>query len=89
MKPKFHHINLSTKNVKEMQNLYKKILFLDNEEIDIPELEKGKAYNGDVEFMTDSKIQTHLAEIDKDLCFRFYLTSHVPVLIFQSLRLDR
>ena len=70
MKPKFHHINLSTRNVKEMQKFYKNILFLDNEKIDIPELEKGKAYKGDVEFMTDSKIQTHLAEIDNDLCFK-------------------
>ena len=42
MKPKFHHINLSTRNVKEMQKFYKNILFLDNEEIDIPELEKVK-----------------------------------------------
>ena len=70
MKPKFHHINLSTKNVKEMQTFYKEILFLENEKIDIPKLEKGKAYSGDVEFMTDSEIQTHLAETDNDLCFK-------------------
>ena len=70
MKPKLHHINLSTKNVKKMKDFYKKILFLDNENFDIPKLEKGKAYSGEVEFMTDSAIQTHLAEIDNDLCFK-------------------
>ena len=70
MKPKFHHINLSTKNVKLMKEFYNKILFLDNEDFDIPKLEKNKVYSGDVEFMTDQTIQTHLAEIDNDLSFK-------------------
>ena len=70
MQPKFHHINLSTKNIKPMKEFYKKILFLDNEVFDIPKLEKTKAYSGDVEFMTDQTIQTHLAEIDYDLGFK-------------------
>mgnify|MGYP001240052674 CR=1 FL=1 len=70
MKPKLHHINLSTKNVKLMKEFYKKILFLNDENVDIPKLEKEKVYTGDVEFMTDLTIQTHLAEIDNDLCFK-------------------
>ena len=40
MQPKFHHINLSTKNIKLMKEFYKKILFLNNEVFDIPKLEK-------------------------------------------------
>lgn len=70
MKLKFHHINLSTKNIKLMKDFYKTILFLTNENLDVPKLEKNKAYSGDVEFMTDNTIQTHLAEIDNDLSFK-------------------
>tara|TARA_B100000700_G_C14710419_1_gene698860 strand:- start:61 stop:474 length:414 start_codon:yes stop_codon:yes gene_type:complete len=70
MKPKLHHINLSTKNVEEMAEFYKDILFLEREKNDIPKLEKGKFYSGEVKFMSDGDIQTHLAEIDNDLSFK-------------------
>ena len=70
MKPKLHHVNLSTKNVAEMTEFYKRILLLEAEKGDIPVLEKNKAYSGDVEFMTDGTIQTHIAEMDLDLNFK-------------------
>ena len=70
MKPKLHHINFSTKNVTEMTKFYKEILLLESEKDDIPVLKKDKAYSGEVEFVTDGKIQTHLAEIDLNLNFK-------------------
>ncbi len=70
MKPKLHHINFSTKNVSEMEKFYKDILLLEHEEKDLPSLEKGKVYSGEVEFMTDGNIQTHLAEMDLTLTFK-------------------
>ena len=70
MKPKLHHVNLSTRNVSLMEEFYKKILFLDNEEEDLPTLQRDRFYSGDVKFISDGSIQTHLAEIDNDLNFK-------------------
>ena len=70
MKPKLHHVNFSTKNVAEMTDFYKRILLLESEKDDIPVLEKDKAYSGDVEFMTDGAIQTHISEMNLDLNFK-------------------
>ena len=64
MKPKLHHLNLSTKNVELMKEFYKEILFLEKEKNDLPKLEKGKFYSGEVDFLTDGTVQTHIAEID-------------------------
>ena len=75
MKLKLHHLNLSTKNVTEMNDFYKNILFLDTETNDLPILEKRKGYSGDVEFVTDGNIQTHLAE--KDLNVNFKTGHHI------------
>ena len=70
MKPKLHHVNFSTKNVSEMTKFYREILLLEEEDTDIPIIEKGKAYNGEVKFMTDGHKQTHIAERDLDLSFK-------------------
>ena len=70
MKPKLHHLNLSTKNVELMKEFYKEILFLEKEKNDLPKLEKGKFYSGEVDFLTDGTVQTHIAEIDNDLTFK-------------------
>ena len=70
MKLKLHHINLSTNNVSRMNDFYKNILFLDTETNDLPVLERRKGYSGDVEFVTDGKIQTHLAEKDLNVSFK-------------------
>ena len=70
MKLKLHHINLSSNNVKKMNKFYKQILLLDTETNDLPILERKKGYSGDVEFVTDGNIQTHLAEKDLDVNFK-------------------
>ena len=36
----------------------------------LPTLEKKKGYSGDVAFVSDGTIQTHLAEKDLDVCFK-------------------
>ena len=70
MKLKFHHINLSSNNVDKMNKFYKEILFLDTETNDLPKLEKKKGYSGNVEFVTDGNVQTHLAEKDLNINFK-------------------
>ena len=70
MKLKLHHINLSTKNVSKMNDFYKNILLLDTETKDLPVLETKKGYSGDVDFVTDGNIQTHLAEKDLNVSFK-------------------
>ena len=70
MKLKLHHINLSTNNVSRMNDFYKNILLLDTETKDLPVLETKKGYSGDVDFVTDGNIQTHLAEKDLNVCFK-------------------
>ena len=47
MKLELHHINLSTRDVKELERFYKDILFLDTQTEDLPTLEKKKGYSGD------------------------------------------
>ena len=53
-----------------MNDFYKNILLLDTETNDLPVLERRKGYSGDVEFVTDGKIQTHLAEKDLNVSFK-------------------
>ena len=62
MKLELHHINLSTRNVKELEVFYKDILFLDTQTEDLPVLEKKKGYSGEVSFVGDGKVQMHLAQ---------------------------
>ena len=64
MKLTLHHINLSTDKVAEMDTFYRDVLGLERETSGLPTLEKGKGYAGDVAFVTDGHIQTHLAERD-------------------------
>lgn len=64
MKLTLHHINLSTDKVEEMDQFYRTVLGLDREEDGLPVLEKGKGYAGDVAFVTDGAIQTHIAQRD-------------------------
>ena len=61
MKLTLHHINLSTDKVAEMDRFYRDVLGLDRETSGLPVLEKGKGYAGDVAFVTDGRIQTHIA----------------------------
>ena len=59
-----HHINLSTDNVEKMDEFYRDVLGLGRATDDLPVLEKNKGYSGDVAFVSDGKIQTHLAQRD-------------------------
>ncbi len=70
MKLKLHHINLSTRDVKELNRFYKDILFLDTQTEDLPTLEKEKGYSGDVSFVGDGGVQMHLAQKDLSVNFK-------------------
>lgn len=64
MKLTLHHINLATENVDRMDAFYRDVLGLSRETDGLPTLEKKKGYAGDVAFVTDGAIQTHLAQKD-------------------------
>lgn len=64
MKLTLHHVNLSTDKVEEMERFYRKILGLARETRGVPVLEKNKGYAGDVAFVTDGHVQTHIAQRD-------------------------
>lgn len=70
MKLKFHHVNLSTVNVTEMDAFYQNVLGLTRETTGLPTLDKTKGYSGDVAFVTDGNIQIHLAEKDVHAGFK-------------------
>lgn len=69
MKLQLHHINLSSDKVDKMNEFYLKVMNLQTETEGLPILEKNKGYSGDVAFVSDGKIQTHLSEKDLDVCF--------------------
>ena len=64
MKLRLHHINFSTQNVHRMDRFYQEILGLERVSDGLPFLEKQKGYSGEVAFVSDGKIQTHLAQKD-------------------------
>ena len=64
MKLTLHHVNLATDRVEEMGAFYRDVLGLDVPQTDVPVLEKDKGYSGDVAFVWDGAIQTHLARRD-------------------------
>lgn len=67
MKLEFHHINFVSKDVDELNKFYKNILQMDSiSENDFPRTvaTKKTGYNGKIKFVTEGKIQMHLAEKD-------------------------
>ena len=70
MKLRLHHINLVTHDVAGMDRFYRTVLGLSRPSDGLPKLEKTKGYAGDVAFVTDGSIQTHLAEKDVQAAFR-------------------
>ena len=64
MKLKLHHLNLVTDNVARMDAFYRDVLGLSEETDGLPKLEKKQGYAGEVAFVTDGAIQTHLAQKD-------------------------
>ncbi len=70
MKLEFHHINYVTRNVEKLNNFYKNILQMDS--ISEDNFKRTKAtestgYNGEIKFVTEGKIQMHLAEKNLDI----------------------
>ena len=70
MKLEFHHINYVTRNVDKLNNFYKNILQMDS--ISEENFKRTKAtdstgYNGKIKFVTEGKIQMHLAEKNLDI----------------------
>lgn len=70
MKLTLHHINLATENVAGMDAFYREVLGLEVPRTDVPVLEKTQGYSGDVAFVSDGRIQTHLARRDPLAGFR-------------------
>ena len=70
MKIELHHINLCTTNVSGMTEFYRTVLDLAGE----PALEAtrvvSQGYAGKVGFVSDGKMQIHLAEKDLGVAFR-------------------
>jgi glyoxylase I family protein len=69
----FHHINFVSKNVDVMDNFYRTILEMDSIPIDnFPRTEvvEDRGYSGQISFVTEGKIEMHLAERDLDVAFR-------------------
>ena len=70
MKLEFHHINYVTKNVDKLNNFYKNILQMDSiseENFKRTKATKSTGYNGKIKFVTEGKIQMHLAEKNLDI----------------------
>lgn len=70
MKLTLHHVNVVTENVERLDAFYRDVLGLERETNGLPVLEKTKGYAGDVAFVTDGAIQTHLAQKDVRAGFR-------------------
>ena len=70
MKLTLHHINLATEDVARMDHFYQDVLGLSDQVEGLPTLEKKKGYAGDVAFVSDGAIQTHLAQRDVLAGFR-------------------
>ncbi|MDC1183953.1 VOC family protein [Gammaproteobacteria bacterium] len=73
MKLEFHHINFVSKDVDEMNKFYTNILGMDQVPLEnFPRSEKtaDSGYNGKINFVTEGKIEMHLAERDFQVGFR-------------------
>tara|TARA_B100001250_G_scaffold364824_1_gene345149 strand:- start:672 stop:1088 length:417 start_codon:yes stop_codon:yes gene_type:complete len=73
MKLEFHHINFVSKNVDTMNDFYTKILEMDNIPIEnFPRTEEtvSSGYSGKINFVTEGKIEMHLAERDINVAFK-------------------
>ena len=73
MKLEFHHINFVSKDVEKMNNFYKNILDMDSIPIEnFPRTEETieSGYSGKINFVTEGKIEMHLAERDLNVAFK-------------------
>jgi len=70
MKLTLHHINLCTDKVEEMDSFYRDVMGLERPASDVPAMDTTKGFNGDVAFVSDGAVQTHLARKDVGIGFR-------------------
>ena len=73
MKLEFHHINFVSKDIDKMNDFYKNILFMDSIPIEnFPRTEEtaDSGYSGKINFVTEGKIEMHLAERDLNVAFK-------------------
>ena len=73
MKLEFHHINFVSKDVSLMNNFYRDVLGMDEIPVDkFPRTRetKNRGYSGKINFVTEGKIEMHLAERDLNVGFK-------------------
>ena len=73
MKLEFHHINFVSKDVDKMNDFYKNILCMESIPIEnFPRTEETpeSGYSGKINFVTEGKIEMHLAERDLNVAFK-------------------
>ncbi len=73
MKLEFHHINFVSKNIDNMNEFYINILEMDSIPIEkFPRTEEtvDSGYSGKINFVTEGKIEMHLAERDIHVAFK-------------------
>ena len=73
MKLEFHHINFVSKNINNMNEFYINILEMDSIPIEkFPRTEEtvDSGYSGKINFVTEGKIEMHLAERDINVAFK-------------------
>ena len=71
MKIKLHHINLCSNNISDMDQFYRDVLKLEEEDpSELPPINNNKGLVGNVSFVTDGNIQMHLTERDVLNSFR-------------------
>ena len=73
MKLEFHHINFVSKDVDKMDKFYKKILNMKGiplEKFPRTEETEDSGYSGKINFVTEGKIEMHLAERDLNVAFK-------------------
>lgn len=70
MKLELHHINVCTKDVPHLNEFYRKILNLGSVDDDEHVQDTTKGYYSGVEFVTDGKIEFHLATTDLGVSYR-------------------
>jgi glyoxylase I family protein len=69
MATRFHHVNICSRNVEEIDRFYKDILDLTDTSQD-RQLVTGQGYNSPVLFLTDGRTEVHIATRDLNVAFR-------------------
>ena len=70
MQIKLHHVNLTSKDVPEMDDFYREVLDLQPEPSLNAVRDTSQGYAGNVSFLSDGNLQVHLAEQDLGVPFR-------------------